>query len=116
MRELKRCAPARVPSAGHALVQNLHRGHDDLATDIDPRHQIPQAAWNSSSPSELSILAELNLAHHATTNSALQQPSAPSRPPPTCPNDDPAVVPLPPTRIKRHHAVAGLINEYRRAG
>jgi hypothetical protein len=32
------------------------------------------------------------------------------------PNDDPAVVLLPPPRIKRHHAVTGLINEYRRAG
>jgi hypothetical protein len=32
------------------------------------------------------------------------------------PNDDPTVIPLPPTRIERHHAVAGLINEYRRAG
>jgi hypothetical protein len=32
------------------------------------------------------------------------------------PNDDPTVIPLPPTQIERHHAVAGLINEYRRAG
>jgi putative transposase len=32
------------------------------------------------------------------------------------PHDDPTVIPLPPTRIERHHAVAGLINEYRRAG
>ena len=32
------------------------------------------------------------------------------------PNDDPTVTPLPPRQITRHHAVAGLINEYRRAG
>ncbi|MGH3621969.1 MAG: integrase core domain-containing protein [Sciscionella sp.] len=31
------------------------------------------------------------------------------------PNDDPTITPLPPPRITRHHAVAGLINEYRRA-
>jgi hypothetical protein len=31
------------------------------------------------------------------------------------PNDDPAVTPLPPPRIERRRAVAGLINEYRRA-
>jgi putative transposase len=31
------------------------------------------------------------------------------------PTDDPTVIPLPPPRIKRHHAVAGLINEYRTA-
>jgi hypothetical protein len=31
------------------------------------------------------------------------------------PNDDPTIIPLPPSRIERHHAVTGLINEYRRA-
>lgn len=31
------------------------------------------------------------------------------------PNDDVAVVPLPPARIRRRKTVAGLINEYRRA-
>jgi IS6 family transposase len=43
MRGLKRLRSARVISAGHAFVQNLHRGHYELATDIDPRHRIPQA-------------------------------------------------------------------------
>ena len=42
MRGLKRLRSARVISAGHAFVQNLHRGHYELATDIDPRHRIPQ--------------------------------------------------------------------------
>jgi hypothetical protein len=32
MRDLKRLRCARVISAGHAFVQNLHRGHDELGT------------------------------------------------------------------------------------
>ena len=43
MRGLKRLRSARVISAGHAFVQTLHRGHYELATDIDPRHRIPHA-------------------------------------------------------------------------
>ncbi|MDH6120251.1 putative transposase [Kitasatospora sp. GAS204A] len=31
------------------------------------------------------------------------------------PNDDPTVIPLPPIRIERRQAIAGLINEYRKA-
>lgn len=37
-RGLKRLLSARVISAGHAFIQNY-----ELATDIDPRHRIPQA-------------------------------------------------------------------------
>jgi len=29
-----------VISAGHAFVQNLHRGHDELGPDIDRRHLL----------------------------------------------------------------------------
>ncbi len=43
MRGLKRLRSARVISAGHAFVQNLRRGHYELATNIDPRLQIPHA-------------------------------------------------------------------------
>jgi hypothetical protein len=43
MRGLKRLRSARVISASHASVQNLHRGHYELVTDIDPRHRIQQA-------------------------------------------------------------------------
>jgi transposase, IS6 family len=43
MRGLKRLRSARVISAGHAFVQNLHGGHYELRTDIDPRRRIPQA-------------------------------------------------------------------------
>jgi hypothetical protein len=32
-----------VLSAGHAFIQNLHRGHYELGTDVDPRHRIPHA-------------------------------------------------------------------------
>ncbi|MGH3785181.1 MAG: hypothetical protein ACRDRG_01195 [Pseudonocardiaceae bacterium] len=30
-------------STGHAFVQNLRRGHYELATDIDIRHQLTTA-------------------------------------------------------------------------
>jgi IS6 family transposase len=40
MRGLKRLRSARVISAGHAFVQNLHRGHYDLGLDVDPRHRL----------------------------------------------------------------------------
>jgi transposase-like protein len=43
MRGLKRLRCARVISAGHAFVQNLHRGHYELGLDVDPRHRIPHA-------------------------------------------------------------------------
>jgi transposase, IS6 family len=34
MRGLKRHRSARILAAGHAFVQNLRRGHYDIATDI----------------------------------------------------------------------------------
>ena len=43
MRGLKRLPSARVISAGHAFVQNLRRGHDELGVDVDPRHRLPAA-------------------------------------------------------------------------
>jgi transposase-like protein len=42
MRGLKRLRSARVISAGHGFVQNLHCGHYELGLDVDPRHRIPQ--------------------------------------------------------------------------
>jgi transposase, IS6 family len=41
MRGLKRLLSARVISTGHAFVQNLRRGHYELALDLDPNHRIP---------------------------------------------------------------------------
>jgi transposase, IS6 family len=36
MRGLKRHRSARILAAGHAFVQNLRRGHYDIATDHAP--------------------------------------------------------------------------------
>ena len=43
MRGLKRRRSARTLAAGHAFVQNLGRGHYELATDIPARHRIRYA-------------------------------------------------------------------------
>ena len=43
MRGLKRLRSARVISTGHAFVQNLRRGHYELALDLDPNYRIPAA-------------------------------------------------------------------------
>jgi transposase, IS6 family len=43
MRGLKRLRSARVICTGHAFVQNMRRGHYELAVDLDPNHRIPAA-------------------------------------------------------------------------
>jgi IS6 family transposase len=43
MRGLKRQRSARILAAGHALVQNLRRGHYELATDVPARHRLHAA-------------------------------------------------------------------------
>jgi transposase, IS6 family len=43
MRGLKRHRSARIICAGHAFVQNLRRGHYELATDVPAHHRIPAA-------------------------------------------------------------------------
>jgi DDE domain len=40
MRGLKRHRSARFLAAGHAFVQNLHRGHCGLATGVPARHRL----------------------------------------------------------------------------
>jgi hypothetical protein len=40
MRGLKRHRSAQTLAAGHALVQNLRRGHYDIATDVPDRHRL----------------------------------------------------------------------------
>jgi transposase, IS6 family len=40
MRGLKRHRSARVLAAGHAFVQNLHRGHYEIATETPVRHRL----------------------------------------------------------------------------
>jgi transposase, IS6 family len=43
MHGLKRLRSARVICTGHAFVQNMRRGHYELAVDLDPNHRIPAA-------------------------------------------------------------------------
>jgi transposase-like protein len=40
MRGVKRHRSARILAAGHAFVQNLRRGHYDIATDAPTRHRL----------------------------------------------------------------------------
>ncbi|MEP7022497.1 MAG: IS6 family transposase [Actinomycetota bacterium] len=40
MRGLKRHRSARILAVGHAFVQNLRRGHYDIATDTPDRHRL----------------------------------------------------------------------------
>ena len=43
MRGLKQHRSARILAAGHALVQNLRRGHYDIATDVPDHHRLRKA-------------------------------------------------------------------------
>ncbi|MCM3887335.1 transposase [Frankia sp. R82] len=43
MRGLKRLCSVQTISTGHALVQNIRRGHDELAVDTDPRLRLAAA-------------------------------------------------------------------------
>jgi transposase, IS6 family len=42
-RGLKRDRSARIISAGHVFVQNLRRGHYELAIDVSARHRLQEA-------------------------------------------------------------------------
>jgi hypothetical protein len=44
MRGLKRHRSARILAAGHTFVQNLRRGHYELATDVPTRRRTPAAS------------------------------------------------------------------------
>jgi transposase, IS6 family len=43
MRGLKRRRSARILAVGHAFVQNLRRGHYELATDVPAHHRVAAA-------------------------------------------------------------------------
>jgi IS6 family transposase len=43
MRGLKRLQSAAVIAAGHAFVQNLRRGHYELAVDVSPPLRLTTA-------------------------------------------------------------------------
>jgi IS6 family transposase len=49
MRGLKRRRSARILAAGHAFVQNLRRGHYELAADVPARQRFC-AAFNQLAP------------------------------------------------------------------
>jgi transposase, IS6 family len=40
MRGLKRHRSARIAASGHALAQNIRRGHYELASDVPARHRL----------------------------------------------------------------------------
>ncbi|CAO5189768.1 hypothetical protein FAIPA1_720004 [Frankia sp. AiPs1] len=44
MRGLKRLRSVQTISAGHALVQNIRRGHHELAADTDPQLRLAAAS------------------------------------------------------------------------
>jgi IS6 family transposase len=43
MRGLKQIRSVRVISVGHAFIQNVRRGHYELATDVAPQHRLATA-------------------------------------------------------------------------
>ena len=43
MRGLKRLSSVRTVAAGHAFVQNLRRGHYEIASDLPPRDRVALA-------------------------------------------------------------------------
>jgi IS6 family transposase len=43
MRGMKRPRSARTLAAGHAFVQNLRRGHYDIATEVPSCHRLRMA-------------------------------------------------------------------------
>jgi transposase-like protein len=43
MRGLKRLRSTRVICAGHAFVQNVRRGHYELGSGAEPKHQLTTA-------------------------------------------------------------------------
>jgi IS6 family transposase len=43
MRGLKRLSSVRTVAAGHTFVQNLRRGHYEIASDLPPRDRVALA-------------------------------------------------------------------------
>jgi hypothetical protein len=43
MHGLKTFRSARILATGHAFVQNLRRGHYDIATEASVQHRLPAA-------------------------------------------------------------------------
>ncbi|SBW22918.1 hypothetical protein FDG2_3307 [Candidatus Protofrankia californiensis] len=43
MRGLKRVRSAQTVSSGHAFVQNIRRGHDELGVELEPQLRVSAA-------------------------------------------------------------------------
>jgi len=72
MRGLKRHRSARIICAGHAFVQNLRRGHYELATDTPPATGSAQHSTSSRWPSNQPIICISALCHaHRSANATL---------------------------------------------
>jgi transposase, IS6 family len=63
MRGLKRHRSARIICAGHAFVQNLRRGHYELATDVPPATGSANHSTSSRWPSDHLVILVSTLCH-----------------------------------------------------
>ncbi len=75
MRGLKRDHTARVIILGHALMQNIRRGHYELGLDARPHRRVATAFTNSPEPSERTSTASRFAAGQST--STQQRPPTP---------------------------------------
>jgi IS6 family transposase len=72
MRGLKRRRSARILAAGRAFVQNLRRGHYEIATDIPPATGHAQPSTSSPQPSDRPVILISALCHaHRSANATL---------------------------------------------
>ena len=76
MRGLKRLRSARVISTGHAFVQNLRRGHYELAVDLDS--PAPRSLYRTRHRHLNSTQAVVDRAHFPANATAHIQPNAPA--------------------------------------
>jgi transposase, IS6 family len=63
MRGLKRLRCARVICTGHAFIQNLCRGHYELAVDLDPTPRLPRSLYRTRHRHLNSTQAVVDRAH-----------------------------------------------------
>ena len=72
MRGLKRHRSARILAAGHAFVQNLRRGHYELATESPPATGSAQHSTSSRCPSDQPVISRRAPCHaHRSANATL---------------------------------------------
>ena len=76
MRGLKRDDTARVIIRGHALMQNIRRGHNELGSEARQHRRVATAFTDSPEPSDRAPGSQLDLPPHDPH----QRNSAPRRP------------------------------------